>query len=228
MFHAKGRAWQLIQSAAAKVEILSRGACFLSVICCAGLAFLTFEQSMARAMFDAPNVALQELQWHLFGAAFLLAGAEAYRTGAHVQVDILSSGWSAQRRLLLHRAGTLLFVVPTCAVLMHTGWQDVLLALSFDNPHPVDHWTHQIWPVANGDEQALTFAEAPVRQLFAWCETFLRSTLLRGEISADPGGLEARYLIKGLVPLSALLVLLQALAQLVLPQGTSSGVSHDQ
>lgn len=73
------------------------------------------------AIFGAtPGTAVTELQWHLYGAGFLLGLSYAMVTGAHVRVDVLAERWSLRTRAWIELAGTLLFLVPFAVfVILH-------------------------------------------------------------------------------------------------------------
>lgn len=69
-----------------------------------------------RYLFHSGSVALQELEWHLFALIFLLGAAYTLRHDGHVRVDMIyrSRFMGARRRALVDLAGTLLFLLPFC------------------------------------------------------------------------------------------------------------------
>ncbi|MFK7740405.1 MAG: TRAP transporter small permease subunit [Planctomycetota bacterium] len=58
--------------------------------------------------------ALLELQWYLFGIAFLLGAPYALQRGDHVRVDVLYSGLPRRGRLWIDVFGGILFLIPFC------------------------------------------------------------------------------------------------------------------
>lgn len=168
---------------------------------CLLLVLLTVQQVVARYVFSASSVALQELQWHLFGAVFLLGIAEAWKKDIHVRVDFLTARLPKRKKLLIEIFGTVLMLVPLSILICWYGYTFALSALEFKNPHPLDYWS-------------ASFKGSSVYEMLAWLEGALRKTLLTGEISPDPGGLEARWIIKMLIPFSFLLLTLQAVVKL--------------
>ena len=160
------------------------------------LVLLVFFQVVARYFFQFSPMALQELSWYVFSLIFLFSLATAYRQGIHVRVDVLSCRWSSQTRSLMEIAGILFFLTPMSLFIIYYGVQYAYDAFSFTNPKPVDHLSLRIWKNT----------ESPGYRLLAPLERLLRITLLRGEISPNPGGLEARWLIKACIPLSFLLL----------------------
>ena len=171
---------------------------------CLILVLLTAEQVIARYFFNSSSVGLQELEWHLFGFVFLLAAAHALKANEHVRVDIFYSKCSPRRKALIDLIGTCFFLIPISAVIIYFGYKYAAQAFTYTNPNPLDFYTARFF------EAGGTFYN-----LFASVEGFLRQTILVGEISPDPGGLEARWIIKALIPFGFLLVLLQGLSEIV-------------
>lgn len=58
------------------------------------------------------SIELEELQWHLFAAAFLLAFAYTYAEDEHVRVDLLHARFSARTRAWIELLGCLLLLLP--------------------------------------------------------------------------------------------------------------------
>ena len=191
-----------LQSFARSIDRISGfffGVCSILTIV---LVLLTTEQVIARYFFNASSVALQELEWHLFGLIILLSMARALKSDDHVRVDILYSKTSKRTQILIDCAGLLLFLMPVCIVLILYGYSYATAALAFPNPFPLDHWS------------AAWFAKDSTLYSFsASIESFLRSHVILGEVSADPGGLEARWIIKAAIPFGFALLLLQGVAE---------------
>lgn len=59
-----------------------------------------------------------ELQWYLFGIMFLLAGAYALQQDSHVRVDVLYGRLGDKGKAWINLAGTLLFLLPFCVLLV--------------------------------------------------------------------------------------------------------------
>ncbi|MGC9503515.1 TRAP transporter small permease subunit [Baaleninema sp.] len=57
-----------------------------------------------------------ETQWYLFSLVFLLGAAYTLKHNEHVRMDVLYSNWSPRRKALADFIGTLLFLVPFCAI----------------------------------------------------------------------------------------------------------------
>lgn len=165
------------------------------------LVLLTAEQVVARYLFSSSHMALQELQWHLFAAIFILSIGHTLRVNEHVRVDIFYSNLSPITRKFIDGLGYLFFVFPICYVLIKEGSLFVDAALQFTNHKNPDHWSAQYF-----EPQSLSYG------FFSQVENLLRSFVLVGEVSPNPAGLEARWLIKSLIPLAGISLGAQALA----------------
>jgi TRAP-type mannitol/chloroaromatic compound transport system permease small subunit len=78
--------------------------------------------------------ALLELQWYLFGTAFLFGAPHALKQGAHVRVDVLYGGLAERTRHWIDLCGAVLFLIPACACA-------VWLSVDF----VVDSWRGDEW-----------------------------------------------------------------------------------
>ena len=82
---------------------------------------------LARPLGIAPALnALADIQWMLFSAVFLLGAAWALATDAHVRVDVLYGRLSPRRRAVVDLAGSLLFLLPFCALMFWATWPAVV------------------------------------------------------------------------------------------------------
>ena len=70
-----------------------------------------------------------ELQWYLFSLVFLLGAAYTLKQDDHVRVDVLYNWLSRRGRAWINVLGTVLFLLPFCAVVF---WMSV--------PFVVDSW----------------------------------------------------------------------------------------
>ena len=66
---------------------------------------------VGRKFFETGSVVLQDLQWHLHGAALLLGFGHAYLKDAHVRVDLLREHFSPAVKARLEIAGIVMFMV---------------------------------------------------------------------------------------------------------------------
>lgn len=59
-----------------------------------------------------------ELQWYLFSLVFLLGAAYTLKDDAHVRVDVLYTQLSRKGKAWVNLFGTVLFLMPFCAVIL--------------------------------------------------------------------------------------------------------------
>jgi len=150
------------------------------------LVILMCYNVIARYAFSASSIGLEELGWHTYAVIFLLGIPYALQSGSHVRVDLLFEKMSLRNKLLVDLVGTALFLIPTCLVIIYTGWQFTSAAYHLGTqPDSVSQFFNQ-----------------------------LLSTGI-GERSQDPGGLLNRWIIKAVIPLSFLFLLLAATASLL-------------
>lgn len=127
--------------------------------------------------------ALAELQWYLFGLAFLLGAPYALKRGAHVRVDVLYGGLSERAQHRIDLCGALLFLIPGCACA-------VWLSLDF----VADSWRDNEWSNDPGGLPRWPIKPAiPVAFLLLLlqgiAEAIKRWAALRGDATTDELGL---------------------------------------
>lgn len=147
---------------------------------------------------DNVGVGAEELAWHLYSACFLLGIPFALRTASHVRVDLIFERLPEKTKAIIDLAGSCIFLVPFCLVVIWGGWSFFLDAWSL-GPRP-----DSLLPLV---EQILTSGV--------------------GERSQDPGGLLNRWLIKGVIPLSFLLLLLASISFILHKINVLLGVEKD-
>ncbi len=68
--------------------------------------------AVSRKFFDIASNSMLELQWYLFGAAFLLAAAYTLQQNEHVRIDIVYTMWSRRRQHWIDLFGHVFFLMP--------------------------------------------------------------------------------------------------------------------
>lgn len=76
------------------------------------LLFNVFFDVVMRYAFNDVSIAMQELEWHLFSAVFLLGIPYAIHENSHVRVDIFYDRWSEKTQAYINLFGTLIFILP--------------------------------------------------------------------------------------------------------------------
>lgn len=156
---------QFLEKIAAIIDNLSDKIGYLVGWLTTLMVLVVFYDTVMRYVFNKGNVALQELEWHLFAVVFLIGAAYTLKEGGHVRVDIIFINLSEKTKAWIDFSGTLIFLIPFCIMV-------ILSTKGFI----VNSWN--------------------VR-----------------EISPDPGGLPARYILKTMIPLGFSLLLVQGLSQ---------------
>jgi TRAP-type mannitol/chloroaromatic compound transport system permease small subunit len=80
--------------------------------------------AISRKAFDVASNAWLELQWYLFGAAYLLAAAYTLQENEHIRIDILYNMYSRRKQNIIDLFGHIFFLMPF-----------VLLMLSYFFPY---------------------------------------------------------------------------------------------
>jgi TRAP-type mannitol/chloroaromatic compound transport system permease small subunit len=86
-------------------------AIFLAVIVSAANAIV-------RKTFNMSSNAWLELQWYLFGAAFLLAAAYTLKQNEHIRIDIVYGWWSRRTQHWIDLFGHVFFLMPFVVLMM--------------------------------------------------------------------------------------------------------------
>lgn len=73
----------------------------------------------SRFVMARGSIALEELSWHLFGAAMMLALAYAVVRDDHVRVDVLREKFSARHQALIELLGIVLLALPIIYLMIH-------------------------------------------------------------------------------------------------------------
>ena len=176
----------MLQSVVDGIHKLMRWLGALAAFLLIALVFLLTFNVIMRYAFNASSIGLEELSWHFYAAVFLLGIPYALQTGSHVRVDLIHDRLSARNKAIIDLVGTLIFLIPTCLIVVWTGWQFTTAAYG------------------------LGYQPGSLAEFF----TQITSTGI-GEKSQDPGGLLNRWIIKGVIPFAFLCLLLAAVALLL-------------
>jgi TRAP-type mannitol/chloroaromatic compound transport system permease small subunit len=83
------------------------------------LALVIGYDVIGRKFFNTGSVVLQDLEWHLHGAALLLGFAAAYVNDAHVRVDLFRERLRPRTKVKLELFGIVTFLIPYIAALTY-------------------------------------------------------------------------------------------------------------
>ena len=91
-----------------------------------------------RYAFNTSFVAVQELEWHLFGIMFLLGAGYTLLVDGHVRVDVFYQRLSPKGQAWTNLIGVLLFLLPGCYLVLATSWKFFAVAyvIGEGSPNP--------------------------------------------------------------------------------------------
>ncbi len=91
-----------------------------------------------RYIFGLGLIEFEEIQWHLYAAAFLLGFAWTYAADAHVRVDLFRERFSPRTKAWIELLGCLLLLAPFTAIVAYYSfdffWKSWLLNERSDMP----------------------------------------------------------------------------------------------
>jgi TRAP-type mannitol/chloroaromatic compound transport system permease small subunit len=89
-------------------EVIGRAVAWLILIA----VLVSAGNAVVRKVFSVSSNAWLELQWYLFGAAFLLAAAYTLRQNEHIRIDIVYGLFSRRVQHWIDLFGHLVFLMP--------------------------------------------------------------------------------------------------------------------
>ncbi len=107
---------------------LDNGLGRLSYLCgwVASLAFVlmvfnVFLNVVSRYVFNEVSIGMQEMEWHLYAAVFLLGIPYAMRTDGHVRVDVFYDRWKDPMKAWVNLVGAVTLVIPFAMLIVYYG-----------------------------------------------------------------------------------------------------------
>ena len=89
------------------------------------MAIIVLVIVVLRYWLSIGSVALQESITYLHAALFMLGISYTLQHNGHVRVDIFYRNFSARRRALVDLAGLIMFLIPTCVMIIVSSWDYV-------------------------------------------------------------------------------------------------------
>lgn len=84
------------------------------------MVLVVFYDTVMRYAFKKGNVAIQELEWHIFAVVFLIGAAYALKNGSHVRVDIIYTRLSAKTKAWIDLLGSIFFLIPFAVMVIYS------------------------------------------------------------------------------------------------------------
>ena len=76
---------------------------------------------ISRKFFVLGSTKLQEMEWHLHAALFLLALGYAYLKNSHVRIEVIREGFSTKLKAILEVVGVIIFILPYTGLIVWFG-----------------------------------------------------------------------------------------------------------
>lgn len=78
--------------------------------------------AMVRYAYDTSSNAWLEIQWYMFAVIVMFGAAYTLKRNEHVRVDLFYMTLSRRGQLWVDILGTIVFLLPTCAILAWLSW----------------------------------------------------------------------------------------------------------
>src|SRR6266436_5538473 len=104
--------------------------------------FVSAGNAMSRYAFSISSNGFLEIQWYMFAVMVMLGAAYTLRHNEHVRVEIFYLYLSERGRLWLDLIGAVLFLLPTCILMVWLSWP------FFMQSYQVDEWSSNTGGVA--------------------------------------------------------------------------------
>lgn len=78
--------------------------------------------AMVRYAYDTSSNAWLEVQWYMFAVIVMFGASYTLKRNEHVRVDLFYMTLSRRGQLWVDILGTLVFLLPTCAILAWLSW----------------------------------------------------------------------------------------------------------
>lgn len=131
------------------------------------LMLLVVSNVVLRYALGTNIIALEELQWHLYAAGFMIGLSFCFLHDGHVRVDVFAEHFQPRTRAWIEILGTLIFFLPFCYYILSYAWP------------------------------------------------FVERSYRIAEVSAAPGGLPMRWIIKSFIIYAFVLLAMAGLARLI-------------
>ena len=85
------------------------------------MVLITMYDVIMRYIFKAGSIWIQEAEWHLFAANFMLAASWTLLRNGHVRVDLFYVKFSAKTKAWVDLIGSIFFLLPFCVLVVYSS-----------------------------------------------------------------------------------------------------------
>jgi len=82
-----------------------------------------FYDVLMRYLFNNGNIGMQEMEWHLFSAMFMLGLGYTMKEDGHVRIDVFYDHFSQPKKAIVNIFGALVFTLPFSLMIIYFGTQ---------------------------------------------------------------------------------------------------------
>lgn len=115
-------AWRFLLSASGSIDrvtaFLGRSVSWLILLA----ILVSAGNAIVRKAFDISSNSWLELQWYLFGWAFLVAASYTLQRNEHIRIDIISNALSKRVRNWIDILGHAFMLLPFTALMIYLSW----------------------------------------------------------------------------------------------------------
>ena len=91
-----------------------------------------FIDVVLRYFFNTGSIAMQEMEWHLFSAMFLLGIAYALNDEEHVRVDFIYDSLNTRKKAFINIFGTIFMLIPFALLIIYGSYEFVYDAYEYN------------------------------------------------------------------------------------------------
>ncbi len=91
-----------------------------------------FYDVVMRYLFKSGNIAMQEMEWHLFSIVILLGVSYTLKEDGHVRVDLIYDRLSDKKKAMINMIGVIIFIFPISLLIVFGSLDFVYEAYAFN------------------------------------------------------------------------------------------------
>ena len=156
------------------LEMIGRFASYIWIVLLAVIVI----NVVLRYLFEEGHIELEELQWHLYSAGFLLGLSYAYKADTHIRVDVLHERLPPKTQAWIELYGIFLFLLPFIALVLIYAWPFVATAWRIEEKSQSASGLSMRWIIKAALPFGFTllFLAVISRLIRVWCFLFFNHT----------------------------------------------------